>query len=126
MPATWASALDRFARGVHRFRERVDEVDDRRLRLQLREVGEQFHRALVAARSRGRGVPGHRQGLAPAVRGLLRAGTLCAQATERVAAAQTAIHDQDPVAANAHLEDVRELVRAVLADLAADERETSS
>jgi hypothetical protein len=120
VPATWASALDRFARSVHRFRDRVDEVDDRRLGQELRRVGDELYAALVAVRSRSRGAPGHRQDLGPAVRGLLRAGTLCAHATECAAAAESAARDHDTDAAARHVADVRELVRTLVAGLETD------
>lgn len=111
------SALDRFARSVHRFHDRVAIVPDRHLRRELLRAGEQLEAALVAVRSQARTPPTRREEAAPTVRGLLRSGTLCAQATEGAVAAATAARNRDTDEAARHLDDVRAVVAALLVDL---------
>jgi len=99
MPVTWASAVDRFARGVHRYHDRVEVVPDRALRRDLQVVGTALDRALAAARASGP----PRDGRVPdggSVRDLLRVGALCSHAIEAAVAAATARRagDDDAVA----------------------------
>jgi hypothetical protein len=117
LPAAWTSALDRFARGVHRFHDRVEVVPDRQLRGDLLEAGARLEAALVAVRSQARAsrAVARRPGPATTVRGLLRSGTLCAHATECAMAAAAASRHRDAAAAARHLQEVRAAVDAVAA-----------
>lgn len=117
LPPAWTSALDRFARSVHRFHDRVEVIGDRRLRAQLQQSGAELEEALTALRGRTRGPVARRSDPLPTVRNLLRAGTLCAHATECAvgAAAAGRNHDGDEVARL--VDDVRVIVADLLAEL---------
>ena len=119
-PTAWMSALDRFARSVHRFHDRVEVIPDRQLRCALQEPGAELDTALASARSRARTGLMRRDDLAPAVRVLLRAGTLCAHATESAVAAATASRNRDIDAAAHYLDDVRAVVHTLVTELCAD------
>jgi len=98
LPATWATALDRFAHSVHRYHDRVEVIPDRILRRRLQESGAALDRSLAAARAAGRR-RAHGDG-AEAVRDVLRAGTVCARAVENAVAAATARREGDLDAAD--------------------------
>lgn len=116
LPTAWTSALDRFARSVHRFHDRVEVIADRRLRRRLQDCGARLEAALAAARARSRG-PARRLEPSPTVRALLRAGTLCAHATECAVAAAAASRAKDADDVARHLDDVRAVVDELLAEL---------
>jgi cysteine sulfinate desulfinase/cysteine desulfurase-like protein len=78
------------------------------LRHQLADTDAQLAAALTAVRSQARAVT---------VRGLLRAGTLCAHAIEGLAAAAAASRNRDADTAARHLDDVREAVSALVSEL---------
>ena len=109
----WASAVDRFARAVHRYSDRIEMIPDRPLRNDLREVGEQLDAALAEVRRTPQGRRARPAGSAVAVRAILRAGTLCAHATETALGASDAArrHQPDEVARQL------EVVRACAADV---------
>jgi hypothetical protein len=114
IPITWATAVERFARAVHRYHDRVEVVGDRVLREQLREPGAVLGQALVTVRAaRGNGGDG-----AQAVRDVLRAGTLCSHAIEAAVTATTARRAGDDAEAARALATVRTLA-GVVGDLAA-------
>jgi hypothetical protein len=92
-PTAWMSALDRFARSVHRFHDRVEVIPDRQLRGALQEPGAELDTALASARSRARTGLMRRDDLAPAVR-VLRGLALCARTAESAVAAATASRNQ--------------------------------
>jgi hypothetical protein len=109
----WANAVDRLARAVHRYGDRIEMIPDRRLRQDLRDLGDQLNEALADVRHvpRGRRARGARS--AVAVRAMLRAGTLCAQATEAALIASDAGRRQQPDEVARQLQTVRELAAAV-------------
>jgi hypothetical protein len=87
-PTTWSSALDRFARSVHRYTDRVVVVHDRALRDELLRSGATLTDVLHATLDYGHArSPLRRCESADVVRALLRSGTLCAHATEQASAA---------------------------------------
>jgi hypothetical protein len=117
---TWVSALNRFARSVHRFHDRVEVIMDRRLRHDLQQVGAQLEEVLDSIRTQVRSSPDHREETIPTVRGLLRSGTLCAHATECAAAAAAASRARNADETASHLADVKTVVAALVAELLAD------
>lgn len=116
LPAAWTSALDRFARSVHRFHDRVEVIGDRKLRKKLQQSGVQLDEALGVIRKRAREPLARRDGL-PTVRSLLRAGTLCAHATECAVGAAAARRSHDGEGAARLLDDVRAVVAELVAEL---------
>lgn len=111
-PMTWATALDRFAHGVHRYHDRVEVIADRAVRHELQDAGAELDRALATARTaRLRDVPAGDG--AQAVRDLLRAGTLCAHAIEAALATAAARRAGDGDAATEALDRVRDLAGLV-------------
>jgi hypothetical protein len=117
----WASAVDRFARAVHRYSDRIEMIPDRPLRNDLRELGEQLDAALADVRRASQGRRTRPTGSAVAVRAILRAGTLCAHATEAALAASEAsrLHRPGEVAqqlevVGAFAAEVRDLTRSCL------------
>ena len=117
----WCTAVDRFARAVHRYTDRVEMIPDRRLRSDLRDLGAVLTAALgdVRRAHRSRRPPAD---CARAVRAMLRAGTLCAHATEAALLAAAANRNQQPDALARELAVVRELATSVrqLADSCLD------
>ena len=111
----WPTAVERFARAVHRFSDRIEVIPDRGLRAELRDLGTVLGTALADVRQspRGRASPRGQQvrGVenALAVRAVLRAGTLCAQATEAAVLAATASRSRRPDDVARHVETVRAL-----------------
>jgi len=93
-PVTWATAVERFARAVHRYHDRVEVIADRALRGELQDVANVLDRALAVVRASGRGQDGE------AVRDVLRAGALCSRAIEAAvsAAAARRLGDDDGTA----------------------------
>jgi hypothetical protein len=117
LPTAWTSALDRFARSVHRFHDRVEVIADRQVRAELLGYGTLLESALADVRSRSRRAHAHRDRPAPTVRQLLRSGTLCAHATECAVAAATASRARDAVETRRSLDDVRTVVETLIAEL---------
>jgi hypothetical protein len=117
-PISWSTAVDRFAHSVHRYHDRVEVVPDRWLRGELQRAGRGLDGTLTLVRARrvtltsAIGLGLGRSGAAPdrvqATRDVLRAGTLCAQATEAAVSAAVASRHQ------AH-DDVRDALDAVRA-----------
>jgi hypothetical protein len=105
-------AVDRFARAVHRFSDRVEVIPDRRLRRELQQQGELLIAALrdvrMAARIRPRPADAE-----TAIRAILRAGTACAQATEAALLAANANRLRDQPQVDEHLTTVRETVLTI-------------
>jgi hypothetical protein len=117
LPTAWTSALDRFARSVHRFHDRVEVIADRQVRAELLACGGLLESALTDVRSRSRGPIVHREQPAPSVRQLLRSGTLCAHATGCAVAAAAASRSRDAVETRRCLDDVRTVVEALVGEL---------
>jgi hypothetical protein len=95
LPTGWPAAVDRFARAVHRYSDRVEVISDRTLRTQLQDVGAVLDAALddVRRTTRRRRTRAEDPGM---VRAVLRAGTLCAHATEAAVAAADASRRREP------------------------------
>jgi hypothetical protein len=108
----WCTAVERFARAVHRYIDRIEMIPDRRLRSDLRELGATLTQALSDVRRipRGRRPAGDGAG---AVRAMLRAGTLCAYATEAALLAADASRRQQPDGVARQVGVVRELTASV-------------
>jgi hypothetical protein len=108
----WCTAVDRFARAVHRYTDRIEMIPDRRLRSDLRDLGAILAEALTDVRRahRARRPPAD---CARAVRAMLRAGTLCAHATEAALLAADANRNQQPDDVTCHVAVVRELATTV-------------
>jgi hypothetical protein len=120
-PISWSAAVDRFARSVHRFHDRVEVVPDRGLRAELQRSGQALSDALTMVRARrmtigtaiGRGRSGGPTDQGQATRDLLRAGTLCAQATEAAVAAAGANRHRADDDLRRSLDTVRSLVAEI-------------
>lgn len=108
----WCTAVDRFARAVHRYTDRIEMIPDRRLRSDLRDLGAVLTAALSDVRRAHRGRRPASE-CAQAVRAMLKAGTLCAHATEAALLAASAHRSQqlDDVARQVAV--VRELATSV-------------
>lgn len=109
----WTAAVDRFARAVHRYRDRVEMLPDRSLRQELTVLGDVLDASLSSIRtgSRTRHLSSGDDGAA--VRAVLRAGTLCAQATEAAVAAAAARREQRPADIRTAVATVRALTDEV-------------
>lgn len=117
LPMTWTGALDRFARSVHRFHDRVEVIPDRHLRSELLAVGADLESGLSAVRALARSPLARRGDPAPTVRALMRSGTLCAHATECAVGAAGASRGRDAVELSRCLAEVRAVVAELLAVL---------
>lgn len=119
LPISWLNALDRFARSVHRFHDRVEVIADRQLRRELLAAGADLEAALAAVRAHTRSLSARHDDPGPTVRALLRSGTLCAHATECAVGAAAAGRAKDTAEVARRLDDVRALVAELVADLTA-------
>jgi hypothetical protein len=118
----WPAAVDRFARAVHRYSDRIEMIPDRTLRAELRELGTVLNDSLAEIRGARSRRTARAAGDGAGVRAVLRAGTLCAQATEAAVAAADASRGRDPVELDRQREAVRLLVGAVR-DLTGDQEQ---
>lgn len=117
-PLTWPGALDRFARSVHRFNDRVEVIPDQELRRELLAVSADLDTALAVVRARARPGASRRKDDAPTVRALMRSGTLCAHATECAVRAAAANRRRDPAEAARCLAEARAVVTELVAAVA--------